>query len=94
MNERDSPSGRDFEQTRIDFLDAEIDLSFTFLNLALSHTDEPDVLAHDIGKAQQGYETALAWVEKVRDADHLTRLSAKLAKLRERLDTVRQQTFP
>ncbi len=92
MDEQPGTTLRDSDQTHIDFLDSELDLSSTFLNCALSHRDEPDVMAYDLQKAREGFETASRWIGRVRDVGHFDRLMVKLEDLRERLDRVRDET--
>ncbi|HEX4750788.1 MAG TPA: hypothetical protein VH302_14695 [Bryobacteraceae bacterium] len=76
------------EQTRIQFLDNEMDLCDTFLNVALVDADNPKAATSARTEARRGYETALAWINSVRDAEERARLAAKLFRLKDRLDKI------
>ncbi len=74
------------ERTGIDFLDAELDLCQTFLDVADNEKDHPESAAFARTKAQQGYQTVLDWIATVHDPQNLNRLTAKLHRLKERID--------
>lgn len=73
------------EEIRIEFLDGELDISQTFLDVAEIEIDDPERCAVAKRNARLGYDTVLTWIGSVRDVDALGRLSVKLALLRERL---------
>ena len=76
------------EQVGIEFLDNEIDLCETFLHTALVEADDPPARRMATSKAQRGYETALAWIDSIRDAQERARLMVKLFHLKDRLDNI------
>jgi hypothetical protein len=76
----------DSEQNRIEFLDGELDLCQTFLDVADIEADDPERQALARTNAQRAYETALAWIGFVRNGDESDRLNAKLGRLKERLE--------
>ena len=55
------------EDVRVSFLDGEINLSQTFLDLAELDKESRETAFKAISKAQQGYTTVLDWVDSVRD---------------------------
>lgn len=85
MDKASSARG-DTEQNRIEFLDGELDLCQTFLDVAEIEVDDPEREALAKKNARQGYETALGWIGGVQSGGELERLSAKLARLKERLE--------
>jgi hypothetical protein len=74
------------ELARIEFLDAEIDLCHTFLNVAETEAREPEMAARATRRARQGYEKASALLVTVRHLRELDRLTIKLYSLRERME--------
>jgi len=78
----------DADQTRIEFVEREIDLSFTFLNLASTERglgDEPHAQSV-LSKARLGYETAVRFLGYVRDLEAKDRLEVELERLLRALD--------
>ena len=73
------------EQTRIEFLDSELDLAQTFLDVADLEADDPERRAMAEKNARAGYETVVAWIGVVRDWQESERLKAKLVRLENRL---------
>jgi hypothetical protein len=84
MDQLDDQS-RVSDKERIEFLDNEINLCHTFLDLAAIDQDDLKVSAEARSKAQKGYDTAVAWIGAVRNAEERERLTAKLHLLQERL---------
>ena len=82
--QRDALAGS--EQTRIQFLDGELDLCQTFLDVADNEAHDPEREAFAIAKAREGYDTVLTWIGMVQNGNELDRLNAKLNSLKERLE--------
>jgi len=76
------------ERARIEFLDNEIDLCQTFLDVAKIDADDPSAAACAKAKADVGYQTALGFVSTIRSAQQRGRIMGKLYQLRARLDEV------
>lgn len=73
------------QQNTIEFLDGELNLCETFLDIADTEFDDKERRTLATEKAQQGYATALAWIGRVRSGYELHRLAEKLDRLQERL---------
>ncbi len=76
------------EATGIQFLDNELDLCQTFLDLAEVDADDPAVANKARANAQRGFQTVLSLIATVRDPGELDRLTTKLDRLKERLGNV------
>lgn len=74
------------EEIRIEFLDRELDISQTFLDVAEIEIDDPERCAVAKRNARRAYDTVLTWIGSVRDVDALRRLNVKLALLGDRLE--------
>jgi hypothetical protein len=74
------------ERLSIEFIENEVNLSNTFLDLADVEEDAPDRVAQVRAKAQQGYDVASTWIGKIHDASERERLGSKLDLLKQRLD--------
>jgi hypothetical protein len=72
------------QQAEIEFLDAELDLSSTFLKISETE-DDPAAAGMARNRARRGYETAFSWIGRVRDVREQNRLIEKLAQLKDRL---------
>jgi hypothetical protein len=82
----DSEQSR-FEEIRIEFLDRELDISHTYLDVAeIEADDDPEHCAAAKRNARIGYDTVLTWIGLVRDGEVLQRLNMKLARLKDRLE--------
>lgn len=82
----DESAGKSSELPRIDFLDNELDLCKTFLDLAVIDSEDP-VAAHAArSKAQEGYDCALTWIASIHSVSERERLMNKLFDFRKRLD--------
>jgi hypothetical protein len=68
------------------FIENEIDLSNTLLDVADLEVDHPEARVSATEKAQVGYRTALQWIGKLKDRGEFDRLTLRLARLKERLD--------
>ncbi|HEX4231981.1 MAG TPA: hypothetical protein VHZ07_25160 [Bryobacteraceae bacterium] len=77
---------RSNEKTRIEFLEGELDISHTFLDVAEIEVDDPERSAVAERNARMGYDTVLTYIRLVRDGDALLRLNSKLARLKDRLE--------
>lgn len=84
MTDRSGTQGN-AEQARIEFLDRELDLCKTFLEVAENEAHDPEREAQAMNNARKGYETVSAWIGLIRSGEELERLSLKLSRLRERL---------
>jgi hypothetical protein len=73
------------ERIRIEFLEGELDICETFLDLADIEFDDAKRYAWATSKALEGYETVRTWIGTVRGGDEFARLAIKLDYLRERL---------
>jgi hypothetical protein len=71
------------ERERIRFVENEIDLSMTFLDLARTEAelDEPAAVATLVGKARVGFETAGRFLNGIASTPERERLRAKLDRL-------------
>lgn len=76
------------DRTHIDFLDNELNLCNTFLNLAEIDKDDPVVAGQARENAQRAYETLLAWIGAVRDTAELDRLTSELGRLKQRIENL------
>ncbi len=74
------------DRTHIDFLDNELDLCNTFLNLAEIDQDDPVVAGQARENAQRAYETLLSWIGAVKNTAELDRLTSELALLKQRIE--------
>jgi hypothetical protein len=74
------------EESRIEFLDRELDISQTFLDVAELEAGDPERCETAEKNARIAYDTARTWIGSVRDADALGRLNLKLALLGERFE--------
>ena len=74
------------ERNRIAFLDNEIDLCHTFLQLAEIDAEDPPVSARAVEHARHGFQTVVNWLKVVRSEQERDRLTGKLYHLKERLD--------
>lgn len=74
------------DRLSIDFIENEVNLSNTFLDLAEAEQDEPDRVAQVRAKAQQGFDVATTWIGKIHNASERDRLASKLDRLKRRLD--------
>jgi hypothetical protein len=81
----DGPLNRS-EYTRIQFLDNEIDLCETYLDVAEVERDDLPAARHARILAEQGYANALACLSSVRAGEEWHRLMAKIINLKRRLD--------
>jgi hypothetical protein len=75
------------QQISIEFLDNELDLCQTFLDTALIDADDAPAAAQGRANAQAGYETASEWLASIRDPREFDRLTSKLHKLKQRIDS-------
>lgn len=73
------------QATGIQFLDNELDLCQTFLDLAEIDANDPAAADKARVNARRGYQTALSLIHTVRDPGELDRLTTKLDRLKERL---------
>ena len=73
------------QATGIQFLDNELDLCQTFLDLAETDADDPAVADQARANARRGFEAVLSLIHTVRDPGELDRLTTKLDRLNERL---------
>ncbi|HEX4809975.1 MAG TPA: hypothetical protein VH325_13640 [Bryobacteraceae bacterium] len=82
--QNDASSG--VEKTRIQFLDSELDICQTFLNVAEIEADDPERQAQAERNALLSYGTALAWIGTVNSGEELDRLQTKLSRVKDRLE--------
>ena len=82
----DESPANDSELPRIQFLENELDLCKTFLDVAEVDSDDPAAAHAAIAKARQGYDVALNWIASIHSATERDRLMNKLFDLRKRLD--------
>ena len=80
-----SPGARS-ELSRIGFLDNELELCKTFLDLAFIDGDDPAAALAARSKAQEGYDVVLTWIASIHSTTERDRLMNKLFDLRKRLD--------
>ncbi len=92
MYDRNACRG-DLELARIEFLDSELQISQTFLDVAELEAGHPQRRSLAIYNALRGYETALSWLGAVQSGEELERLSAKLIQLAQRLERV-PESYP
>src|SRR5579872_5046793 len=78
------------ELPRIRFIDNEIDLCGTFLDVARVEADDPPQALLARSNAQQGYEFAMSWIKSIRNLRERDRLMNKLFNIRKRLDDLDQ----
>lgn len=74
------------EHARVQFLDNEIDLSHTFLDLAEIEKEDCAAATHARAAARKGYTTALACMNHIHRTEDWHRLMVKLFRLKARLD--------
>lgn len=74
------------ELSRIEFLDHELDLCETFLDVAVVESADLSAACAARSKAQKGYDVALTWISSVQDTSERDRLMTRLFNLRKRLD--------
>ncbi len=79
-------AGKETERAGIEFLDRELDLCQTFLDVAATEVDDAQAEAMAMQNARLGYQTVLAWIGTVRSGQEYERLSVRLGLLRERLE--------
>ena len=84
------------EGAKIDFLQNEIDLCNTFLDLAYIEVDDAPARVKAGENARQAYKTAQQWVGAIQDSQARERLLADLAVLDKRFEDLanddRQET--
>lgn len=80
------PQADHSELSRIEFLDGELDLCETFLDVAAVESADPAAARTARSKAQQGYDVALTWITSIQNASERDRLMTRLFHLRRRLD--------
>jgi len=74
------------ELPRIRFLENELDVCETFLNIAAVDADDPAAALAARSKAEVGYDVVLTWITSIRNTNERDRLMKKLFGLRKRLD--------
>ena len=74
------------ELPRIRFLDTELDLCKTFLDVAAVESGDPTAAHAAMAKAQEGYDVVLTWIDSIHNETEKDRLMKKLFDLRKRLD--------
>ncbi len=75
------------DRTRAEFVEREIDLSYTFLDLASTEKGLDDIHSEVVlRKARLGYETAARFLGDVRDLEARDRLHKELERLRTSLE--------
>jgi hypothetical protein len=74
------------QEARIEFLDRELDISQTFLDVAEIEADDPERCAVAKRNARMAYDTVLTWIGSVRDGEAMERLNMKLVQLKDRLE--------
>lgn len=81
--EGQSPS----DKIQLEFLEAELELCNTLLNVAESEVDHKEAAAEALQKARRGYETVVPLIGTVKDIYVLNRLTSRLYFLKERIDS-------
>jgi hypothetical protein len=81
------------EENRIDFLRIDLALCFTFIDLANteSETGERDAAIRVCAKAEDGYATIARFVPEIKNPEHRSHITQKLAGLRAFLDVLQQK---
>ena len=76
-------------RNRLDFLQTELGLCFTFVDLAKTERriGDRDAASRLLDKAETGYATIARFLLDVENPDQKSELAQKLAELRSRLDT-------
>ncbi|HYL72633.1 MAG TPA: hypothetical protein VEU96_00425 [Bryobacteraceae bacterium] len=76
------------DRTRAEFIEREIDLAFTFLDLASTEKGLGDEIHAQaiLRKARLGYETAARFLSDVKDTEAKDRLQTELERLLQALD--------
>ena len=82
----DEPQADQSERSRIEFLDHELDLCETFLDVSVVESADLTAACAARSKAQKGYDVALTWISSIQDASQRDRLMTRLFNLRKRLD--------
>lgn len=82
----DESPANDAEAPRIQFLENELDLCKTFLDVAAVEIDDPAAAHAAVAKAREGFDVALTWISSIRNETERDRLMNKLFDLRKRLD--------
>src|SRR4051794_17014067 len=81
------------EENRINFLRTDLALCFTFIDLANTEIEsgERDAAMRVCAKAEDGYATIARFVPEVRNPEHRSHITQKLAELRAVLDVLQQK---
>jgi len=74
------------ELPRIQFLDNELDLCRTFLDVAAVESEDPTAARAAVAKAQEGYDVVLTWIASIHNKPERDRLMIKLFDVKKRLD--------
>jgi hypothetical protein len=84
------------EQHRVDFLQTDLALCFTFADLVQTECGMADWEAAQsvLEKAETGYATIARFLPEVKNADQRFEIAQKLAELRARLDSERRRFDP
>ena len=82
------------QRERTKFLQTDLDLCFTFADLAGTELQAPsdkEAARGVLGKAEQGYATIAGFLADVRDAEQRQVIGHRLAELRARLDGLQRR---
>jgi len=74
------------ELSRIQFLENELDLCKTFLDLAAIDSEDAAAAHAAMANAREGYDVALTWIASIHNETERDRLMNRLFDLRKRLD--------
>ena len=81
------------ERLRFEFLEADLELCFTFANLVrtklgMGYRETAEVA---LSRAEEGYTTILGYLARLNDREHQAKVQRRLAELRLTLDTLHSQ---